>query len=151
MKQTGKSAGRTRVWAYCGAEIADLLARRAQDEGITKTDVVQKALTMYLTKDTTRESLLIAKMSEVIRTVENISTRLEVGQKLDIEWLQYSLLFTPELPRDEKERTLIQDRAAKRAGEFLLSFRQRSKMMPRFLESIFGVMLEEEQEPEEHD
>ena len=111
---------------------------------VWKSEIITKALTMYLTKDVTDENLLIAKMSEVIRSVQNVSKRLEVGQKLDLEWLQYFFLFSPDLPKDEKERNLVHQRAAKRTGEFLLSFRRRMKMMPQFLESIFGTMLEED-------
>jgi hypothetical protein len=138
------AAGKKRVWAYVGEEMYGLLENRARDEHDTKADILIKALTLYLTKDTTDESLLIAKMSEIIRAVQNLSTRLEAGQKLDLEWQHYTLMFTPELPRDEKERNLIQERAAKRAGDFLLAFRKRMKMTPKFLETIFGVMLEED-------
>jgi hypothetical protein len=133
-----------RVWAYVSPQMNELLAQRAKDENNTKTDIVTKALTMYLTKDVTDESLLIAKMSEITRVVQNLATRLEVGQKLDLEWYHYTLMFTPELPKDEKEQHLIQQRAAKRASDFLLAFRRRVKMMPQFLETIFGVMLEED-------
>jgi hypothetical protein len=136
---------KVRTWAYINPPIKELLIQRAKDEKNSESEIITKALTMYLTKDVTDESELIAKMSEVIRVLQNLSTRIEVGQKLDLEWYHYSLMFTPELPKDEKERNLIQGRAAKRAGEFLLSFRHRMKMMPQFLESIFGVMLEEDE------
>jgi hypothetical protein len=133
---------KVRLWAYVNPEIEELVTQRANDENNTKSDIVTKALTMYLTKDITDESLLIAKMGEIARVVQNLATRLEVSQKLDLEWYHYNLMFTPELPKDEKEQNLIQQRAAKRAGDFLLSFRRRVKMMPQFLETIFGVMLE---------
>lgn len=134
-----------RAWAYISPQIKDLLTQRSKDEHNSESEIITKALTMYLTKDVTDESELIAKMTEIIRVIQNLETTLEVGQKLDLEWLQYSLMFTPELPKDEKEQKLVLERAAKRTEQFLLSFRQRVKLMPRFLEGIFGVLLEEEQ------
>ncbi|MDR1173978.1 MAG: hypothetical protein LBK83_00730 [Treponema sp.] len=143
MKKNNKGdTKKIRVWGYVSPELEELVAQRAKDENNTKSDIVTKALTLYLAKELTDESLLIAKMGEVARVVQNLSTRLEAGQKLDLEWYHYNLMFTPELPKDEKERNLIQQRAAKRASEFLLAFRRRVKRMPQFLETIFGVMLE---------
>ena len=143
--KNGKGGGRKiRLWGYVSPELEELVVQRAKDENNTKSDIVTKALTLYLTRDITDESLLIAKMGEVARAVQNLSTRLEAGQKLDLEWQHYNLMFTPELPKDGKERNLVQQRAAKRAGEFLLAFRRRMKMTPQFLETIFGTMLEED-------
>jgi hypothetical protein len=144
MTKVEDSKRKVRIWAYTTPSMKELLEQRAKEERNSESEIVTKALIMYLTKDVTDESELIAKMSEVIRVVQNLSKRLEVGQKLDLEWLQYFFLYSPELPKDEKERNLVHKRAAKRTGDFLLSFRQRMKMMPRFLESIFGMMLEED-------
>jgi hypothetical protein len=144
MKNDKSGGNRIRVWGYVNPEMEELIIQRARDENITKSGMVTKALTMYLTKDITDESLLIAKMSEIARAVQNLATRLEAGQKLDLEWYHYTLMFTPELPKDEKERRMVQQRAAKRAGDFLLAFRRRVKLMPQFLETVFGVMLEED-------
>jgi hypothetical protein len=145
MKKESNETKKVRTWAYINPAIKELLVQRANDERNSESEIITKALTLYLTKDVTDESELIAKMSEIIRVVQNLAARIEVSQKLDLEWYHYSLMFTPELPRDGKEKNIIQERAAKRAGEFLLSFRHRMKMMPQFLESIFGVMLEEEE------
>jgi hypothetical protein len=144
MRSDNSHAKKVRVWGYVSPEMEELTAQRARDEGNTKSDIVAKALTMYLTKDIADESLLIAKMSEVARVVQNLSVRLEAGQKLDLEWYHYNFMFLPELPKDEKEQNLVQRRAAKRAGDFLLAFRRRMKLTPQFLETIFGVMLEED-------
>jgi hypothetical protein len=144
MRNANGHAKKVRVWGYVSPEVEELIAQRAKDEGNAKSDIVAKALAMYLTKDITDESLLIAKMSEIARVIQNLSTRLEAGQKLDLEWYHYNFMFLPELPKDEKEQNLIQRRAAKRAGDFLLAFRRRMKMTPQFLETIFGVMLEED-------
>jgi hypothetical protein len=144
MRNNNGNTKKVRVWGYVRTEIEELIIQRAKDENNTKSDIVTKALTMYLTKDITDESLLIAKMSEIARVIQNLATRLEVSQKLDLEWYHYNLMFTPELPKDEKERHLVQQRAAKRTSDFLLAFRRRVKMMPQFLETIFGVMLEED-------
>jgi hypothetical protein len=149
MKHDKGGGNKVRLWAYVNAELEELVTQRAKDENITKSDMVTKALTLYLTRDITDESLLLAKVGEVARVVQNLSTRLEAGQKLDLEWYHYNLMFTPELPKDEKEQNLIQQRAAKRASEFLLAFRRRVKMMPQFLETIFGVMLEGDDTGEE--
>jgi hypothetical protein len=144
MRNDNGHAKKVRVWGYVSPEMEELVTQRAKDEGNAKSDIVAKALTMYLTKDIADESLLIAKMSEVARVVQNLSVRLEAGQKLDLEWLHYNYMFLPELPKDEKEQNLIQRRAAKRMGDFLLAFRRRMKMTPQFLETIFGVMLEDD-------
>ena len=48
-------------------EIRKLLSQRARDEGISSNAVIQKAVSLYLTKDTMDESLLIAKMTDVDR------------------------------------------------------------------------------------
>jgi hypothetical protein len=142
MKRDTSNGKKVRIWAYVSPELEELAVQRAKDEGAAKSDIVTKALTLYLTKDIADESLLIAKIGEVARVVQNLSVRLEAGQKLDLEWYHYNFMFTPELPGDEQERNLIRQRAAKRAGDFLLAFRRRMKMTPQFLETIFGTMLE---------
>jgi hypothetical protein len=151
MKNDKGNTKKVRAWGYVSAELEALIIQRAKDENSTKSAIVAKALALYLTKDITDESLLIAKMSETARAVQNLAARLEVSQKLDLEWYHYNFMFMPELPKDGKERQLVQQRAAKRAGDFLLAFRRRVKLMPQFLEAIFGMMLEEDDagEPEE--
>jgi hypothetical protein len=144
MKQETLSTKKIRTWAYISPTIKEILTQRAHDEHNSESEIITKALTMYLTKDVTDESELIAKMSEIIRVVENNTTKIDLGQKLGLEFLQYYIMTAPELPKDEKEAKWLQERAAKRTQKFLLSFRRRLKLMPSLLETILGNMLEED-------
>jgi hypothetical protein len=138
------SLKKIRIWAYITPSVKEILAQRARDEHNSESETVTKALTMYLTRDVTDESELVAKMSEIIRQTVKMRTMLEAGQKLDLEWYQYFFMFTPELPANEKERKILLEKAAKRTHDFLANFRRRIKMLPHFLETIFGSMLEED-------
>jgi hypothetical protein len=113
---------------------------RNQGQGV---EIIVKAIVAYLTRDVTDESLLIAKMSEIIRVVQNMSVKLDAGQKLVF---QYFFLFAPDFPADEQEKQRMYNKGASRTQSFLAGFRQREKQMPRLLEAIFGMMLEEEKE-----
>ena len=146
MKKEKENGARVRVWASIPQPMKELLARRARDERNRESEIIAKAITMYLTKDVTDESLLIAKMSEIIRVVQNMNTKLDTGQKLDLEFFQYFFMFAPDFPGDEKEKQRVFNKGASRTQSFLSGFRQREKQMPRLLEAIFGMMLEEEKE-----
>jgi hypothetical protein len=144
MKKENGNGSRVRVWASIPQPVKEMLAQRARDERNRESEVVAKAIMMYLAKDVTDESLLIAKMSEIVRVVQNLQTKLDTGQKLDLEFYQYFFMFAPDFPGDEKEKQQVFGKAASRTQSFLAGFRQREKQMPRLLEAIFGMMLEEE-------
>jgi hypothetical protein len=146
MKKEKDNGTRVRVWASIPQPVKDLLAQRARDERNRESEIINKAITLYLTKDVTDESLLIAKMSEIVRVVQNLQTKLDTGQKLDLEFFQYFFMFAPDFPGDEKEKQRVFNKGASRTQSFLAGFRQREKQMPRLLEAIFGMMLEEEKE-----
>jgi hypothetical protein len=146
MKKEKEGGARVRVWASIPQPVKELLAQRARDERNRESEIITKAITLYLTKDVTDESLLIAKMSEIIRVVQNMQTKLDTGQKLDLEFFQYFFMFAPDFPGDEKEKQRVFNKGASRTQSFLSGFRQREKQMPRLLEAIFGMMLEEEGE-----
>jgi hypothetical protein len=146
MKQEKEDKTKVRVWASIPRPVKELLAQRARDERNRESEIIAKAVIMYLTKDVTDESLLIAKMSEIIRVVQNMNTKLDTGQKLDLEFYQYFFMFSPDFPGDEKEKQRVFNKGASRTQSFLSGFRQREKQMPRLLEAIFGMMLEEEKE-----
>jgi hypothetical protein len=145
MKKAEGQSSSVRAWARIPPSIKEILTQRAKDEGLSESAVIAKALTMYLTKDVTDESELIAKMSEIIRVVHNLSLSVEVGQKLDLDWMQYQFLFLPDLPDNEAERKARYKRAAQLTSNLIKSFRERSKRQPRLIETIFGSMLEEEE------
>jgi hypothetical protein len=146
MKKEKENGARVRVWASIPQPVKELLAQRARDERNRESEIIAKAITLYLTKDVTDESLLIAKMSEIVRVVQNMQTKLDTGQKLDLEFFQYFFMFAPDFPGDEKEKQRVFNKGASRTQSFLSGFRQREKQMPRLLEAIFGMMLEEEKE-----
>ena len=146
MKKEKESGARVRVRASIPQPMKELLSQRARDERNRESEIIAKAVTMYLTKDVTDESLLIARMSEIIRVVQNMNTKLDTGQKLDLEFFQYFFMFAPDFPGDEKEKQRVFNKGASRTQSFLSGFRQREKQMPRLLEAIFGMMLEEEKE-----
>jgi hypothetical protein len=52
--------------------VKEMLAQRARDECNRESEVVAKAIAMYLTRNVTDKSLLIAKMSEIVRVVQNL-------------------------------------------------------------------------------
>ena len=137
MKKEKENGARVRVWASIPQPMKELLARRARDERNRESEIITKAITMYLTKDVTDESLLIAKMSEIIRVVQNMNTKLDTGQKLDLEFFQYFFMFAPDFPGDEKEKQRVFNRGASRTQSYLSGFRQREKQMPRWVGSHF--------------
>jgi hypothetical protein len=146
MKKEKENGTRVRVWASIPQPMKELLTQRARDEHNRESEIITKAITMYLTRDVTDESLLIAKMSEIIRVVQNMNTKLDTSQRLDLEFFQYFFMFAPDFPGDEKEKQRVFNKGASRTQSFLSGFRQREKQMPRLLETIFGMMLEEEKE-----
>jgi hypothetical protein len=136
-----------RLQTYLPIHLKNLLAQRANDEHISEGKLVRKILTLYLTKDIEEESLLIAKMTELLRQVMFIEKKLDLGQKKDMQWEQFMLAFQPELPKDARTRALALKRATDRYGQFLTMFRNKSRKIPAMLEAILGDMLEEEAEP----
>ncbi len=124
------------------AEMRKLLSQRANDEGISSNAVIQKAISLYLTKDTMDESLLVAKMTDVQRQIARIKHEIDVKQKLDLEWYQYFFLFAPPIPKDEVG--LRMQKANKDVQAFLQNFKRRVTSIKPLIETIFGDMLEEE-------
>lgn len=123
-------------------EMRKLLFQKAKDEGISSNAVIQKALSLYLTKDTMDESLLIAKMTDIQRQIARLKHEFEVKQKLDLEWYQYFFLFAPPIPQEEV--ALRMQKANKDVQAFLQNFKHRAASIKPLIETIFGDMLEEE-------
>jgi hypothetical protein len=113
------------------------------DEKLSESALICKALTLYLTKDIEDESLLIAKMTELQRQTGYIEKKVDLGQKLELQWMQFLLCFQPELPSDQKSRLLLLRRGNERFNRFLTMFKDRAKSLPSMLESILADMLEE--------
>jgi hypothetical protein len=125
--------------------INELLRQRALEEKSSESALICKAVTLYLTKDIEDESLLIAKMTELQRQTGFIEKKLDLGQKLEMQWMQFLLCFQNELPSDQKNRLLLLRRANERFNQFLAMFRDRAKSIPSMLESVLADMLEEEE------
>jgi hypothetical protein len=129
---------------YIPVRINDLLHQRAIEEKVSESALICKALTLYLTKDIEDESLLIAKMTELQRQTGFIEKKLDLGQKLEMQWMQFLLCFQSELPSDQKSRTLLLRRGSERFNQFLSMFKDRAKSLPSMLESLLADMLEED-------
>jgi hypothetical protein len=88
MKKDQSDKKRIKVSARFDPHMKEVLTQRAKDEGPTENAVITKAVTAYLTKDVVEESLLIAKMSEIIRLTLKLTKAVEVKQKLDLDFMQ---------------------------------------------------------------
>jgi hypothetical protein len=143
MKRHDRNQNRVRAWTYLSPPVKEILVQKAREEHSSESEIIAGALSVYLTKDIVPENLVMAQLQELKRQVESLTKTMDLQQKLDLEWYQYNFLSIPELPADEKERTIRYKRAASRFQNFLTAFRRRSKNMPAFMESIFGEMLEE--------
>lgn len=124
--------------------IKSLINQRSKEEGISENAIVTKAITLYLTKDTMDESLLIAKLTDITRKIDYLQKRIEVQEKLNLEWYQYFFLFSPELPKDPEELKVLTKKANNNVQMFLTNFRNHIKKIKPLIESLFGDMLEEE-------
>jgi hypothetical protein len=146
MNKTGGRKGKIPVTFRMIPSARDLLTQRAHDEGATETAVINNALTLYLTREITDESLLIAKMTDLSRHVEYIDKKIEAMQRLSLEWYQFSLMFMPEIPKDKNEITVLSDKSSKNLNKIITKFKHDFKKDKRFFESLLGDMLEEEKE-----
>lgn len=126
------------------ASYKELIAQRAKDEKCSENEIIERALALYLTKDIMEESLLIAKMSEILRQINYLQRKIDVAQKLELEWYQYYFMYAPALPNDPKEREMHIKKADSRVQAFLLNFRHKASKIKPFIETIFGDMLEED-------
>jgi hypothetical protein len=141
MAKTGKCITKR---SYMPPRINELLHQRAVEEHVSESALIRKAVTLYLTKDIEDESLLIAKMTELQRQTGFIEKKLDLGQKLELQWMQFLLCFQPELPSDKKSRLLLLQRGSERFNRFLAMFKDRVKSLPSLLESLLADMLEED-------
>lgn len=123
--------------------IHHLLAQRSADENLSANALINKALTLYLTKDIEDESLLIAKLTELQRQFEFLQKKIDLSQKKDIQWEIFLLAMMPELPSDPAARDIKIKRANQRYSQFLTSFKDRSRRLPSMLESVLGDMQEQ--------
>jgi hypothetical protein len=131
------------LWARVSPALMKRLEMRAEVENLSKNELINKALSLYLTKDLTDESLIMAKLTEMQRVIMFLEKRVDLGQRMQMEWQQYSLMFQPELPVDKQEFALTARRAAERNDEFLDKFRRRLKDSPAMLEALLADFLED--------
>jgi hypothetical protein len=124
------------------------LERQAAAEGLSKNALVIKALELYLTKDITDESLLIAKMSDIQRVIRLVEKKMDISQKLDIDFYQHFFLFQPDMPGSKAEAALLYKRAAEKTDRMINGFRERLSRAPALIESLLADFLEEEIEEE---
>ncbi|MDR3283832.1 MAG: hypothetical protein LBS97_01475 [Treponema sp.] len=121
----------------------DLLKQRSKDEGMSQNELVNKALALYLTKDVLDESLLIAKMNAVEKTLGNLEKRIELEEKLALEFYQWFFIFTPDIPVEKEARKNVLEAGTKKTQAMLHLFRSKLASMPSFLEILLGNMLEQ--------
>jgi hypothetical protein len=122
--------------------LKELLELRSKEEHLSKNKLLEKALTLYLTKDIEDESLVVAKLTQLQRQIEYMEKKIDIGQKKDIQWEQFLLTVQAELPADKTTRDLKIKRATQRYGQFLMQFRNRARTLPTMLESVLADMQE---------
>ena len=131
-----------RIWAWLPPSLHTVFSLKCREEDLSESELVGKALIAYLTKDVTDESLLIAKLTALEKQMRCLDKKVDVGQKLDLEWYQHYFMFTPDI--GETERLIKHKQALDKTLRFLTAFRKHCKGMPAFLESVLGEMLEGE-------
>jgi uncharacterized protein (DUF1778 family) len=144
MKKNEKREPKNRLWARVPTALMDTLEQQAKADGISRNEVVNKALTLYLTRDISDESLLIAKMSETQRIIQLLDRKIDLAQKLQLEWYQYFFMRQPDMPSDAGEASLLYKKASEKTNAFLSQFRKRLPLLPAFLEALLADMLEEQ-------
>ncbi len=126
------------------ANTKKLLSQRAVDEGISMNEVLNKAAVMYLTKDTTETSLLIAKLSDIQNSLGKMRRRDDLREKFELDVYQFLFTVMPEIPEESKAGIAVLERGKQRFGSFLKGFRNRVRLLKPVMETVFGDMLEEE-------
>lgn len=145
MKQNSENLQNVRIWARVTQNTDELLEQRAREEHISKSALITKAITLYLTKDTMDESLLLAKMSNIQKVFDRLEKKIDTKQKLDLEWYQYFFFFAPDIKGLSEEQINLKFKKANAdVVAMLTNFRNHEKHSKPFLEAIFGSMLEED-------
>ena len=124
--------------------VRELLSQRAADDGISMNEVMNKAVVMYLTKDTTEESLLIAKLSDIQNSLGRMKRRDDLREKFELDVYQFLFTVSPELPEESKAGIAVLERGKRRFEGFLKGFRHRVSILKPVMETVFGDMLEED-------
>jgi hypothetical protein len=126
------------------AALTRRLEERARACGLSKNELINEALALYLTQDLTDESLMIAKETETQRVLGLLEKKLDLFMKLTLDWNQHLLSLLPEAPADARTRAALAKRAAERNDEFLRGFQRRLPRLPALLEALLADFLETE-------
>jgi uncharacterized protein (DUF1778 family) len=143
-KDNLKEKNNPRLWTRVPPALMEKIEQLAKADGVSRNELVNKALALYAAKDITDESLLIAKMSEMQRAVQFLDRKIDIAQKLQLEWYQYFFMFQPDAPRDKAEASLLYKKAAEKTDSFVARFRERLPRLPALLEALLADMLEEQ-------
>lgn len=125
------------------AYLNDLVMKKAKELEMSKNEICIIALQEYLTRDITDESLLLAKLSDMQRTVRMTDNKIEVWGKMFMYYLRYFFLFSPEYPEDREIFSKALKNAEKRTQGFLRRQKEFMKESPRFLEMLLADSGEE--------
>jgi hypothetical protein len=139
-----KELKNNRLWARVPPALMEKAEEQAKADGISRNELVNKALALYLTKDISDESLFIAKMSEMQRIIQLLDRKIDIAQKLQLEWYQYFFMWQPDMPQDRDGASPLYKKAAEKTDAFLNRFRNRLPMLPALLEALLADMLEEQ-------
>jgi hypothetical protein len=138
--------GNTQFHLRVTEELKKLVKNYAEEEDISESAVVTLALQKFFTDDIADESLLIAKMSAIDSKLHKLLAKTDLGHKFLMDFFQYNFIFFPPLPEDTKQLKIKYSAAAQGFRRFMLMLRKRLKTMPGLEETIFGDMIEKNEE-----
>ena len=116
-----------------------MLDELAQEEGCSKTEVIEKCVRHYYTEDTLDENLILACMGTLEKKIDWLNNKTETFYKLIYYVLPFIIAHLPQLPKDKKEAQAVLDSGTQRMTNLVWGFRRVEKEKDiSFVQQVWG-------------
>lgn len=130
--------------------IDQMINELSVEYGISKSSVIEKAISEMYNRDTVDENILLARMATIERKMGYTDKKVETLSGLLVYVLPLIFAGLPALPKGKDERQMILDAATQRMEEAVRGYRKyKQKTGLSFMQSVYGDSLEALEEPME--
>ena len=124
---------------FIGEDVKKMLDELANEEGITRTAMLEMCVRHYYAQDTLDENIILARFSTLSKKVDWLNNKTETFYKLINFVLPYIIAHLPQLPKDKKEAQAILDSGTERMTSLIWSFRKIEKEKDiSFVQQVWG-------------
>jgi len=119
--------------------VSKMLGELAEEEGVSKTSMLETCIRNYYTQETVDENIILARFSTLEKKVDWLNNKTETFYKLINYVLPFIIAHLPPLPKDKNEAQAVLDSGTQRMTSLVWGFRRQEKEKDiSFVQQVWG-------------